>query len=938
MPEELDADVEVVSTTPAEDEEESSGGTVDVPEENIERISGEESDTETSGSRGFRTVDEIAAGQEAGTIEIETGDGRDTSQDSGSADVPTVEGPGGFEQAVASVEDPETGRVVRVDDPAVAPTGEPGDPVRTGELTGGERREVIVEGPGGSGVEAAPGATGLARQRIEERRENLRQQQQQERQVSQRRQRQAEEDRQRIDPNQSFRRPSPERRRNVVERLGENIERPENIPAPVQPSITAERPDREEAFLYSTNREYAQGTNIPGESFFDFSQPTTTGIEGTGVTQLSPEPFPSPAGQGLQTQREVSGFLQDLGVDEQTATNIGRSIGTAEIVGRSATTGIVEAPEQVSRFIEDPEEELERTIQGLERTETAQVATTPEEAIVLGGSDVQERARLRQESFGAELAIGGVTSAGAGVAAGGAVRGVNAPTFRFLRDEPDVTTETFQGQFIEDRLAASETDVTETGEIAQGQQFVEIGTRGQTRGVVGEESTQGITEQPLTFIRTEDPEGTRTFATTTRAGFEATDEATEGIAQADLLEISRDDQLRDIGEMRTESVLQDFRVESVSDEIIRGRAGDTQLRDIESALFGESGGEEFRGLARTDVRQQREEGITETFSRVQGAAREDQPTVAEGTFITEENLEPLGITRRIDADERFGRPFSQRELTEEDLQDLEQISEDLFGQDLEEQAQRTDTETDIDTTPDRETDTGEGQQLMQETEREMTEFEEQTLGVGVEQAVREATEQGVQRSIRREFEPLDTNAFDEVTGSIISGTSISTTDTNQLTGFGQEQQERQRTRQRQDQQLDLGETQRQEQDQIINQVLGQDTEQETQQRQRRELDRPRPPRDFDFGRGRTPGGGGFGFDFGDSDTTQDISRQETDAQRGFQRTASIDAIITGDVQTVSEEEFEELEDEEFTGLESRSILRVENGDENDNDLNRQLGI
>lgn len=872
--------------------------------------------------------------EDIGTEDDSGSSGGSSSNQNKQDDVQTVEGDNGIEQAVPSVEDPETGREVRIDNPAVGTTGEQGDRVRTAELTDGERSEVIVEGPGGSGAEAAAAAPKLAEKRIQERREEIREQQKQQ-QPSQKRQTQAQQDKQRIDPTKEFTRPSKKEREQIVRELAKNIEKPENLQQIPEPSITAEPIEREESFTFATNRELAQGTDIPGEKFFDRSQPTTTGLEGIGVTNIDPETFTKPAAQGLQTQRDVSEILQSVGVDQQTAKSVGRSIGTGEATIRSATGGIVEAPQQVSRFVENPEEEIERTVEGLEKTETGQVATTPEEAVILAGSDVQERADIRQEVFGGSLALSGVGTAGAGIASGGAVRGVTAPTTRLTRTQPEIETERFQGQFLENRLAASETDVTPEGEIAQGQQFVETGTRGQTRGVIGEESTQGVTEQPLTFIRVEDPEGTRTFAARTTAGFEATQDQTEGLARTQLLEISRDQELQNFEGIRTETQLQDFTVESVSDEIIRGRAGDTQLKDIESALFGESGDQEFRGLARTDVRQRRDEGVTETFSRVEGAAAEDQPTVAEGAFVTEENLEPVGISRRVDADERFGRPFTTRELTEEDLQDLDRISEEVFGEDLETDARRTDTETDTDDTIDR--DTGDDQQLMQEQpDRETTEFEEQTLGVGIEQAAQEAAETGVRRNLRREFEPLKSNMFDDVTGSIITGTSISTTDTDQLTGLNQEQRERQETRDRQDQGLELDNIQREEQDQDITEIVGQDQELDQPQQQRTDFEPGRPPQEFDFTpRNRPSGGAGLGFDFRNDQTIKEEAVEPKDAEKGFQRQASIDSIIIGKVQTVSKEEFEELQDQQFTGLESRSILRVENGENNDN-LDNQL--
>lgn len=106
-----------------------------------------------------------------------SGGGSSSNNDSsGKNDVPTVEGDNGIEQAVPSVEDPETGKEVRIDNPAVGNTGEQGDRVRTGQLTDGRRREVIVEGPGGSGVEAAPAAPKLAEERIKERTQNLKEQ------------------------------------------------------------------------------------------------------------------------------------------------------------------------------------------------------------------------------------------------------------------------------------------------------------------------------------------------------------------------------------------------------------------------------------------------------------------------------------------------------------------------------------------------------------------------------------------------------------------------------------------------------------------------------------------------------------------------------------------------------------------------------------------
>lgn len=141
MPEEFDnSSVEVVDTISDNDD-------VDFNDEDI----GEDDDSGSSGGSS----------------------GGNTSNQNKENDVPTVKGDNGIEQAVPSVEDPETGREVRIDNPAVGNTGEQGDRVRTGELTDGKRSEVVVEGPGGSGVEAASAAPNLAKERIKERKENL---------------------------------------------------------------------------------------------------------------------------------------------------------------------------------------------------------------------------------------------------------------------------------------------------------------------------------------------------------------------------------------------------------------------------------------------------------------------------------------------------------------------------------------------------------------------------------------------------------------------------------------------------------------------------------------------------------------------------------------------------------------------------------------------
>lgn len=72
----------------------------------------------------------------------------------------------------------------------------------------------------------------------------------------------------------------------------------------------------------------------------------------------------------------------------------------------------------------------------------------------------------------------------------------------------------------------------------------------------------------------------------------------------------------------------------------------------------------------------------------------------------------------------------------------------------------------------------------------------------------------------------------------------------------------------------------------------------------------------------------------DSRTNQFSDQEDGDQQ--FNLTPTLDAVLTGETRTVSEQEFEELQQQTFTGLETREIIRVENGDSND--LNNQLGI
>jgi hypothetical protein len=203
-----------------------------------------------------------------------------------------------------------------------------------------------------------------------------------------------------------------------------DTELPPSMQGPQPNTMTAEAPDQ--GFLYSNQREFASGTNIPGETFLD-RDVSYSGLPGTELNPPAPA-FTSPAGIGLNTAKDTERTLENIGFSDQFSENFGTSVGVTTTLGVGALQGISQLPQDIQEFAEDPEEKISEEIQGFRRANTGQVSSDPDTAAFLAGSSFQERAELSQQALGAGIALGGLGSAGSGLASGGLVRGVNAPT------------------------------------------------------------------------------------------------------------------------------------------------------------------------------------------------------------------------------------------------------------------------------------------------------------------------------------------------------------------------------------------------------------------------------------------------------------------------------------------------------------------------------
>jgi len=206
------------------------------------------------------------------------------------------------------------------------------------------------------------------------------------------------------------------------------------------PSLSFSRPNQinsqqaidkqQEDFVFSTQREFASGTNIPRESFFD-REVSFSGKPGTGRTQelrQGNQAFNTPTSAGLKAGSDTEEFLLNIGASKRFSENVGKGVSGATALGSSAALGVVKAPEEAAKLVENPGTRPSEIIEESKNIRSGKIADTASQATLLAGTSIQDEARLASKTFDTGIAVSGAGSAGFGVSSGGLVRGVNAPT------------------------------------------------------------------------------------------------------------------------------------------------------------------------------------------------------------------------------------------------------------------------------------------------------------------------------------------------------------------------------------------------------------------------------------------------------------------------------------------------------------------------------
>jgi hypothetical protein len=676
-------------------------------------------------------------------------------------------------------------------------------------------------------------------------------------------------------------------------------------------TITAEGIDQPE-YVFSTQREFGSGTNIPGESFLDRGR-SFSGLQGTEIegSAFANRAFENPGTIGLKTQRDTTDFLQNLGVNQQFSENFGRSVGATTTLGLGTVQGTAELPEDLQELAENPAQKIGSEAKQFSQANRGKIAETPSQAVLLADTSFQEQSRLGQEAVGAGLGLAGAGVTGFGIRSGGAVRGVNAPTFGSR--SPDVEVERLDIENPENRISSFNAKVDREGNIRQDQQFSDP-TNTRTFGIIGEDETVGTSTSGGQIFRVNDPEGERILLTDTDTTFKASDENVEGISRTDIIQIGEDQRVASSpssDEVRVlDSQVEDFEFGTRSDQENVFTGDSQEFLNIETASAGSTGGQQFRGLTQAQVARNTDAGTIETFSTTKPGGifsdrnRFDNDLVTgEGRFL-EESVERPGIRRRFrlgdeneDIDSLTDLP---EERQEELINDLADTGEEIFGGSTRRGDENTDTDTDIeevDLGEDIETDSG--QLLRRDRESgadidSVNNLDQERLGLGTDRFASEAARKNVRDAVEGEFEGISPGSGLGVsTGGGLGLAGATDADTSDLTGIGTSERTDQGLNNFEDTSLGQIPVVDEDTDQAATTFEETDLDTTSFQEQEQDFFSPRRTGDPTPGFGAPGLGGGTGLPEGENDGNQEsglLDLFSRDQKRDLQRSVGADLL------------------------------------------------